>query len=158
MIVPNIEKSRLPYYLVIFHLIAMGLFNAGCGSFMTGTWEDDPGSWNRAFRSTKPPDVTVVHSKYWRSAHWTYEFEYFFEIAPNTKLKEQLFANNKLRKVSGDEATKIKKDVFGDVPSWFAPKAVTEYGVWVFEDEPDRNFKILIDKMSGVMFLNDHQP
>ena len=56
---------------------------AGCGYFMAGTWEDDPGNWGRAFESTKPPDVAVVHSKYWRSAHWTYEFEYFFEIAPN---------------------------------------------------------------------------
>jgi hypothetical protein len=146
---------KRPSSIALFLLIV--LFNAGCGYLTAGTWEDDPGNWNRALRSTKPPDVTVVHSKYWRSPHWTYEFEYFFEIAPNTTLTKQLFAQNKLRQVSGDEAAQSKKNVFGDAPSWFAPKAVTEYEVWVFEDQPDRNFKILIDKKSGVMFLNDHQ-
>jgi hypothetical protein len=142
--------SIAPFLLIV-------LFNAGCGYFMAGTWEDDPGNWNRAFHSTKPPDVTVVHSKYWRSAHWTYEFEYFFEIAPNRQLKDQLFAKNKMRQAAGDEATQIRKTVFSDVPSWFAPKGVTEYEVWVLEGEPDRNFKALIDRKSGVMFLNDYQ-
>ena len=28
---------------------------------------------------------------------------------------------------------------------------------WVFEGEPNRNFKVLIDKTSGVIFLNDYQ-
>ena len=129
--------------------------NTGCGYFMAGTWEDDPGNWSRALHSTKPPDVGVIHSKYWGSAHWTYEFEYFFEIAPNPKLKEQLFRENKLRQLTGDEAGKVKN--FGTVPSWFAPEDVTEYEVWVFEDERDRNFKVLIDRKSGVMFLSNYQ-
>jgi hypothetical protein len=143
-----------PSSIALFLLMVS--FDAGCGYFMAGTWDDDPGNWSRAFQSTKPPDVTVVHSRYWRSAHATYEFQYFFEIAPNTKLKEQLFAKNKLRQVTGDEAMKVRKNVFGEVPSWFAPGDVAEYEVWVFEGEPDRNFRILIDRKSGVMFLNDH--
>jgi hypothetical protein len=138
---------------MLFLLLAL----VGCGYFVGGTWEDDPQNWSRAFSSTKPPDVTVIHSRYWRSRHWTYEFQYFFEIASNIKLKEQLFDKNKLRQVTGDEATKIKKNVFGGAPSWFAPKSVTEYEVWVFADEPNSNFKILVDKKSGVMFLNDYQ-
>lgn len=81
---------------------------------MAGTWEDDPGNWSRAFQSTKPPEVAVVHSKYWRSAHWTSEFEYFFEIAPNPQLKAQLFGENNVRQATGDEASQIKKNVFGD--------------------------------------------
>jgi hypothetical protein len=144
-------------WLSIAALLLIVLFNAGCGYFMAGTWEDDPGNWDRAFQSTKPPDVTVVHSKYWRSAHWTYEFEYFFVIAPNRHLKDQLFAKSKMRQAAGDEATQIRKTAFSDVRSWFAPKGVTEYEVWVLEDEPDRSFKVLIDRKSGVMFLNDYQ-
>jgi hypothetical protein len=131
------------------------LVNAGCGYFMAGTWEDDPGNWSRALHSTKPPDVRVIHSKYWRSAHWTYEFEYFFEIAPNQKLKEQLFRENKLRQLTGDQAGKVKN--FGTAPTWFAPKDVTEYEVWVFEGEPDHNFRVLIDKKSDVIFLSNFQ-
>lgn len=146
---------KRPSSLALFLIVVL---NAGCGYFMAGTWDDDPGNWSRAFRSSKPPDVTVVHSRYWRSAHWTYEVQYFFEIAPNTKLREQLFSENTLRHVTGDEATKIKKDVFGDAPVWFAPKGVAEYEVWAFkEDGSGRNFKVLIDRASGVMFLNDYQ-
>jgi len=144
---------KLRSSIILLLLLAL----VGCGYFVAGTWEDDPQNWSRAFRSTKPPDVTVVHSRYWRSPHWTYEFQYFFEIAANIKLKKQLLAKNKLRQVTEDEATKIKKNVFGDAPSWFAPKSVTEYDVWVFADAPNRNLKVLVDKKSGVMFLSDYQ-
>jgi hypothetical protein len=138
-------------------VLFLALLAAGCGYVMAGTWVDDPGNWSRAFHSTKPPDVTVVHSKYSRSPHFTFEFEYFFEIAPNTKLKEQLFSENKLRRLAGVEATKAKANVFGAVPAWFAPKAAGEYDTWVLEGEPNRNFKVLIDRTSGVMFLSDYQ-
>jgi hypothetical protein len=145
-------KQRAPIVTALLALLA-----AGCGYVMAGTWHDDPGNWQRAFQSTKPPDVTVVHSRYWRSPHWTYEFEYFFEIMPNAKLKEQIFTKNKLRKLTGDEATKARQNVFGDVPPWFAPKVWSEYDIWVFDGEPNRNFKVLIDTRSGAMFVNDYQ-
>ena len=129
---------------------------SGCGYFVSGTWEDDPKNWTRAFQSTKPPDVLVVHSKYWRSPHWSYEFQYFFEIAPNADLKRQLFSANKLRRVTGADAAKARKNVSGNAPAWFAPKAIDHYEVWVFENEPDRNFRVLIDSASGQMFLHDY--
>jgi hypothetical protein len=129
---------------------------SGCGYFVSGTWEDDPENWARAFQSAKPPDVVVVHSKYWRSPHWSYEFQYFFEIAPNADLKRQLFSANKLRRVTGDEAEKARKNVFGNAPAWFAPKGFAEYEVWVFENDRDRNFKVLIDSGSGQMFVHDY--
>jgi hypothetical protein len=43
----------------------------GCGYLKSGTWEDDPANWERAFRSAKPEDVAVVHSRCWRSPHWS---------------------------------------------------------------------------------------
>jgi hypothetical protein len=135
----------------------VALLSAGCGYFMSRTWEDDPKNWSRAFHSVKPPEVTVVHSKYWRSRHWSYEFQYFFEIAPNAELKDQLFTANKLREVTGNEAVEARARVFGDAPSWFAPGSVADYEVWVFADEPGRNFKVLIDKVSGHIFMNDYQ-
>ena len=145
-------NRRLTYML----LVAFALLQAGCGYLMEGTWEDDPKNWKRAFDSTKPDDVIVVHSKYWRSPHWTNEFQYFFEFAPNTKLKEQLFTKNRLRRITGDEAAKAKANAFGDAPAWFAPKGVAEYDLWVFENEPDRNLKILIDRNSAATFVSDY--
>jgi hypothetical protein len=130
---------------------------SGCGYAMAGTWEDDPGNWSRAFESTKPPEVSVIRSKYWRSAHWTYEFAYFFEIAPEPRLKSQLFGKNKLRQATGVEAMRVKKDGPGDAPPWFAPGEATEYEVWVFEGSPNSHFKVLIEKKSRVMFLADYQ-
>ena len=138
-------------------VLLLAILAAGCGYAMSGTWVDDPDNWSRAFQSTKPPGVTVVHSQYWRSPHWTLEFAYFFEIAPNPTLKEQLFSKDKLRRMTGEEAAKAKDDNFGAAPAWFAPKAAIEYDIWVFEGEPARNFRILIDKKSGVVFLSDYQ-
>lgn len=129
----------------------------GCGYLSAGTWEDDAGNWKRAFRSTRPADVVVLHSRYWRSRHWSYEFQYFFAIAPNAPLKEQLLSANKLRQVRGEEAAQVHAKVFGDPPSWFAPKATAHYEVWVFANEPGRNFKVLIDRSSGHMFINDYK-
>ncbi len=148
----KVSNSRLSHTL----LAALVLVSAGCGYLRAGTRDDDPASWKGAFRSTKPPDVIVVHSRYWRSPHWTYEFQYFFEIAPNATFKERLFAQNKLRRITGDEAANAKGNVFGAAPDWFAPKAVTEYEVWVFADERVRTFKILIDRNSGHVFINEY--
>jgi hypothetical protein len=137
--------------------LALLLTTAGCGYFKSGTWEDDPKNWKRAFRSVKPPDVVVTHSLYWRSPHWTYEFQYFFEIEPNTELREQLFRENQLRRLEGAQAQQAKENSFGEIPAWFAPKPSSAYDIWVFGDEPGRNFKVLIDKETGTLFLSDHQ-
>lgn len=138
-------------------LVSFAGLAPGCGYFMAGSWEDDPQNWERAFRSTKPEDVVVRHSWYWRSPHWSYEFQYFFELAPSTELTEQLFTANELRQVTGDEALEVHRNVRGEVPAWFAPKSAAEYDIWVFGREPERNFKVLIDRRTGEMFLNDHQ-
>jgi hypothetical protein len=137
-------------------LVAVISTTAGCGYFMGGTWDDEPDNWGRAFQSTRPEDVIVVHSRYWRSPHWSYEFQYFFEIAPNTQLKAQLLTANNLRRIAGKKAAEVRENVFGCAPSWFAPKSVTDYEVWIFADEPERNFKVLIDKASGHMFISDY--
>lgn len=141
-------RSSTPWLLILL------LFGSGCGYVKAGTWNDDPENWSRAFQSAKPPGVQIAHSRYWRSAHWSLEFEYFFEIERNEDFKRRLFAENKLRRVLGDEAAKSKKEIFGDPPAWFAPKDVAEYDIWVSGDESSGNFKVLIDKTSGAIFLD----
>jgi hypothetical protein len=129
----------------------------GCGYFSSGTWEDDPNNWSRAFKSTKPDDVLVLHSKYWRSPHWTYEFQYFFEIERNDKFKKQLFTQNKLIQLEGEDAREAKSNFFDESPKWFAPKTVDKYEVWVYEDRTGSNFRVFIDKETGNLFLTDYQ-
>ena len=60
---------------------------AACGPVKFGNWTDDPDNWGRAFQSSKPDDVEVVHSYYYRSPHFTYEFSYYFHIRANRALR-----------------------------------------------------------------------
>lgn len=129
---------------------------SGCSLLSSGTWEDDADNWKRAFQSIQPDDVVVLHSWYWRSPHWTYEFEYFFEIECNAALTEQLFTENKLIQLDSEDAVIAKDNFFNDPPEWFAPKAVDEYEIWVFEDQPERNFRVLIDKETCTLFLAEY--
>jgi len=130
---------------------------SGCGYLKSGTWEDDPANWNKAFRSTKPDDVIVVHSRYWRSPHWSYEAGYVFEIAANAALRQRLFSENRLVKLGGAAAAESKRLCFGECPVWFAPKPVEQYEVWGYAEEPKGNFRVLIDRDTGTIFLSDFQ-
>jgi hypothetical protein len=138
-------------------LVCALLLTTGCGYFMSGVWEDDPANWSRAFKSTKPDDVVVVHSKYWRAPHFTYEAGYMFEIAANQKLRDQLFTRNRLQKLEGAAAVESHQPCFSECPAWFAPKPIDEYEVWRYADAPRGNFRVLIDKKTGAMFLSDYQ-
>jgi hypothetical protein len=123
----------------------------------SGTWNNDPRNWERAFRSTKPADVVVEHSQFWRSPHFTHEYQYFFHIRRNNDLRTQLFEANRLRKIEGDERDSLFRDYFGDKPSWFIPKASDSYDVWVYELPGDGHFRIFIDRVSRDLFLTDYQ-
>ena len=142
-----------PVTLLVVALVLL----AGCGYFKAGTWEDDPGNWERAFNSSRPPDVVVVHSRYWRSPHWSHEFEYFLEIVPTPELREQLFTRNQLHEIKGVEAETAKSGFFGDKPPWFIPGEATQYEVWVYKEKPGGNFRVFVNKHNGHLFLTDHQ-
>ena len=134
----------------------MVILATGCGYLCSGTWEDSPKNWGRAFQSKKPPEVEVVHSKYWRSAHFTCEFEYFFHIRSNDALKEKFFAQNELVKRT-DNLEVIKSSFFGGAPIWFIPKPIDKYDVWIYKNEPRGNFHLFVDKETGDLFLTDNQ-
>ena len=133
------------------------VLHAGCGYLHSGTWEDDPGNWKRAFRSEKPAQYVVLHSRYWRAPHFTYEFQYFFEIQANPAFKRELFSRNKLVLLPPDQVAEAKRDPFGHAPAWFCPKAADRYEAWVYEERPRGNFKILVDKETETLYLTDFQ-
>ena len=127
------------------------------GCHRSGTWIDSPGNWNRAFNSRKPLDVVVVHSKYWRSPHWTYEFEYFFQIRSNAMLAAQLMTRNNLVQIDGTNAINLMEQYFGEKPDWFIPRGHDAYETWIYDSEPRGNFRVFVDKQSHDMFLSDNQ-
>jgi len=136
-------------------LVMVGL-SIGCGYVVSGRWEDDPKNWDRAFHSTKPKDVVVVHSEYWRDPHWSYEAGYAFEIRGNEALREQLFRENHLSQVPSRELENVGA-VCGSCPTWFAPGPLSQYDVWRYSDEPASNFRVLVNRDTGDMFLVDYQ-
>jgi hypothetical protein len=97
----------------------------------------------------------VVHSQYWRSPHFTREFQYFFHIRRNDALRKQLFAENRLVRLEGAAATKAASDCFGEKPAWFLPGSGRDYEVWVLQGAPDRHFRVFLDAATGDLFLTD---
>jgi hypothetical protein len=143
---------------VALFIVAMAaVATAACGYVRSGTWDDVPENWHRAFGTTKPADVVVVHSRYWRTPHWTYEAGYLFEIQPHAALRTQLFGRNRLRKLQDAEAAAATRPCFAECPSWFAPKPLKEYEIWLYADDASSNFRLLIDKQTGHIFLADYQ-
>jgi hypothetical protein len=101
--------------------------------------------------------VVVVRSHYWRAPHWSYEGGYLFELRPNDGIRTQLFTQNRLKKIQDPDRDPDARPCVGDCPDWFAPKPLTAYEVWTYEDDPAGNFRVLIDKTNGHIFLGDFQ-
>ena len=134
---------------------AVSLLSASCGYLRSGEWDDDPRNWGRAFNSTKPEHVIVVHSRYWRSPHWSYEFQYFFQIKGEAEFRRELFTRNALTPTSN--LAESIRDPFGHPPAWFCPKEPARYEAWTYRDPPAGNFRVIIDRDTGDIFLTDYQ-
>ncbi len=103
------------------------LLPTGCGYFSSGKWEDDPQNWKRAWGYSKPDDVVMPHSWYWRSPHWTREEAYFFQFQWHEELFNQFVANNNMSRVESREA---KPEYCFEKPNWFVPKDTSAYEIW----------------------------
>lgn len=120
-----------------------------------GNWEDDPKNWYRAFNEEQPAQVKVIHSKYWRSNHFTYEFIYYFEVEATPEWKDKFLANHNLKQVPPTTARSFRTNNGGnDTPNWFAPDPVNRYDVW---DKPDYFGSVWIGKTNGHIFFYDEQ-
>jgi hypothetical protein len=134
-------------------VLLLALCLAGCHE--AGTWQDDAKNFQRIFRVSQPKDVTVVHSRFWRSPHWSYEFEYFVQIQRNENFKKRLFEHNKLKEPETEDERKRITDCFQEKPAWFIPKPLDQYEVWIYSDEPGSHFRVFIDRDTGDIFVSD---
>ena len=120
-----------------------------------GTWNNDPKNWLRAFNEEQPAEVRVVHSKYWRSNHFTVEYIYYFEVEATPAWKEKFFTKQDLTQVSPATARSFRTNVHDDgTPSWFAPDPVARYDVW---DQAGYFGSVWVDKTNGHIFFYDMQ-
>lgn len=95
----------------------------------------------------QPADVVVLHSQYERGFHFSYEFSYFFEIAPNDALKE---------KILSDDALGERNDSDSCVgPAWFDPSP-ERHESWGYKDGMS-DFRMFVDRETGTLLLSDCQ-
>lgn len=120
-----------------------------------GTWENDPKNWFRAFNEDQPSDVKVIHSKYWKSNHFTDEFIYYFEVEATPEWKEAFLNKRSLVLVPASTARSFRTNIYSDMtPSWFAPDPVSKYDVW---DKTGSFGSVWIDKSDGHIYFYDMQ-
>lgn len=120
-------KNRLLILLTTFLFLS-------CGS---GTFENDPKSWNKVFGENIPEEIEIINSRFWKSMHWTYEFEFFCKLKSDQKFLNQYFIehyNMKERK---------EKMVFhsDNKPKWF-----------IFNEE---NFKVWEKEFQMTLYFNE---
>jgi len=125
------------------------------GILRAGTWEDDAKNWNRAFNEVQPAQVKVIHSKYWKSDHFTEEFVYYFEVELTSEWRDAFLKKHGLTHVPSIVARSFRTNIHSDgIPDWFAPDPVELYDVW---DKPGYFGSAWVNKTNGHFFFYDIQ-
>jgi hypothetical protein len=119
----------------------------------SGSWDDDPLNWGRAFGGQqKPSDITVAHSHYWRSPHFTYEAEYFFEFTAPKEFIDRWISEQNLVLTP---FTEPNTPDYYNKPAWFTPKSSADYDMWQADDNTSGSFRIFRDRATGTFFVTD---
>jgi len=122
-------------------------------SCSSGTWVDDAGNFKRVFDFSQPADVKVLHSYYWKSPHWTVEYNYFIALQPSQKFTAGLTAPQLTTAVAPDE--KLLDSCDDKRPAWFLPKPIGNYEAWVAK--AGGGYRLFRDKADGTLFLCDER-
>ena len=124
-------------------------------SITAGTWEDDAHNWYRAFQKEQPTEITVIHSKYWQSNHWTDEYVYYFEIKATPEWRDEFLKERNAHPVDAEKARSYRdQNRIKLTPDWFAPDPVSDYEVW--DERPGYFGTIWINKSNGNIHFWDH--
>ncbi|HSY18479.1 MAG TPA: hypothetical protein VK815_09110 [Candidatus Acidoferrales bacterium] len=125
------------------------------GILHAGTWNDDPKNWRRAFGEDAPATVKVIHSKYWRSNHFTDEHICHFEVQATPEWKAAFLKKHGLVPVPPPTTSSLRTNNHSDyIPKWFAPGPADDYEVWA---QADGFSSVWINKTTGHIFFYDEQ-
>ena len=119
-----------------------------------GTWEDDPNNWHRAFGEDSPQDVSVVHSYYWGSDHFTHEYICYFEVQASPSWRSRYVADRGLQRVAESNAWSFRSRCGNELPDWYVPDPVKQYDVW---DLPGYHGSVYINRTNGHMHFSESQ-
>ncbi len=149
-------RYQQPKRIQVLIVAALSLTYGACGYFKAGKWEDDRRNWSRAFGGDVPNGWSVIHSRYWRSPHFTYEAGYYFAVKVSASSERQkLMKQPDLTRYEADQLTHMNVPC-GERPNWFAPKQPTSYDAWR-SDGGTGNYRLLIDKETADIFFSDCQ-
>ncbi len=126
---------------------------SGCGYFRSGTWEEDPKNWERAFGSPKPAGAEVIHSRFTRYPHFTYEATFYFQLRLTDELLDRLLAHGFNRLQEPDAVEAKRATVFSDAPAWFAPGPPARYEAWTLDDLAGPDGTVLRDRVTHDVFV-----
>lgn len=138
---------------LLFAAAAGVCFSSSAGGLShSGTYEDDPMNWSRAFNGQVcPKEVTVNHSRYTRSPHFTYEAEYFFELKlPESFLKEWITGQKLVQTTPTQDNNRSDGS-----PPWFRPKSHSSYDMWLPQDDSWSNFRLFQDRETKIVYVTD---
>nr|WP_321222153.1 hypothetical protein [uncultured Psychroserpens sp.] len=107
----------------IIILVAITFFNCGAGTF-----ENDPETWYKVFGEDPPEQIQVINTRFWKSAHWSYEFELYAEFKASHDIINSLL----LERYRFKETTNPMLDLgFADEkPKWFVSKDFEQYSIY----------------------------
>jgi hypothetical protein len=118
-----------------------------------GTWIDDDGNFRRVFGFSKPQDVEVLHTYYWKSPHWSVEYSYFISLRVDAGFATRLTSAGLMISVAPDEA--VLNSCGDKRPQWFLPKPLTSYEAWI--PKAATGYRVFRDKAEGTLFLCDER-
>lgn len=134
---------------LFFKLLLFLLLTTSCG----GTWENDDTSWEKTFGEEKPTDIELINSYFWKSSHWTYEFEVYMEIKYNQKWLLKMIDDYEMEATTEFSMNQI--GLVNEKPSWFAPKTAEDYVL--LKSNKLTEAKILIDKKTSTLYFTFNQ-
>lgn len=152
ILIPSLTVMALVFVLLPSNRAFFG--SLASNSLSAGMWEDDSKNWSRAFHEDQPTEVEVVHSKYWKSNHFTDEFIYFFEIEATPEWRDAFLKKRNLVPVPSSLARSFRTNTHTDMtPDWFAPDPVSKYDVY----DANGFGSVWIDRVTGHIFFYDIQ-
>lgn len=108
--------------------------STGCGYASSGTWDDDDRIWVWAFDELQPPDgITVNHSRYWSSAHFTSEYIWHFDLTLDKAAIDRIKNDTDFQLIDADS---VSLHTHHDGPGWFLPNGPSGFDVYRSSSNP----------------------
>ena len=136
--------------MIVF--LSLYLFASGCCLIPTEVYEDSPSqAWHLSLLQEHFADLEVEQGIYWSSSHWSHEYSYCFQFAPNPSAVQDMIEGLDLTENPTFNIEQLRSDNLYAFPIWFAPKGGT-YRVWTKDP-----FVLIIEGNTQEIYLHATQ-